>query len=234
MTIMRQAGAGSERSDGEFPPALTSTAATGGLRAMSAACDVNRAGDFERIATALLARYVRQQGKSLPDESLLRGCAGRLAEVLARHGLPRPLAPGECGSPGGMPEAEVGTRVAAVLGPVQDETVAEGVKQLVKACFYPEFTVCRDSYREVARDGGCRRQDPARVRGRISGTHCVDCPYWVALEPEAHRLRLAAEWVAGPEAWARDREMFLPEDFRELRRWLWRAAREGWSPQPGS
>jgi hypothetical protein len=227
MTISGRPGKVRRADRTAVPPRLTTAGAAGGLRGMSMAVDAGERADFERQVAAVLARFVRQQGAGAVDGAALRGCAARLVGTIEARGLPPPLAPGECGSPGGMAETDVAARVAEVLGDVSDATVADGVKQLVKACFYPEFTVCRDSYRELTRDGACRRQDPARVRGRISGTHCVDCPYWVALEPEAHAARLAAEWVAGPEALARDREMFLPEDFRGLRRWLWRAARAG-------
>jgi hypothetical protein len=97
---------------------------------------------------------------------------------------------------------------------------------MVKACFYPEFKVCRDSFREVGRDGACRRQELARARTRVSGTHCVDCPHWVALDPLEHAEFLAREWHRDAHVLAANRGVFLPEDFRELRRWLWAAARQ--------
>ncbi len=98
-------------------------------------------------------------------------------------------------------------------------------RQLLKACLNPEFRQCRDSYREVV-DGVCRRQELARTRGRLSGAHCVDCPYWVALRPEQHAALLAREWLAGDlEEFAAHHEIFLPEDFRALRVFLWRHAR---------
>jgi hypothetical protein len=99
------------------------------------------------------------------------------------------------------------------------------VTQLVKACFYPEFTVCRDSFREVAKDGSCRRQELARVRQRVSGTHCVDCPHWVALTPAGHGELLQREWRSEPGILEDNCGVFLPEDFRELRRWLHARAR---------
>jgi hypothetical protein len=125
-----------------------------------------------------------------------------------------------------MSEEECAPLVARVVAGVEgDALLAEAARQLVKACFYPEFKVCRDSFREVARDGACRRQQLARVRGRISGTHCVDCPHWVALEPAEHVRFVTAEWRMDPADFTAHREVFLPEDFRELRRWLYAAAR---------
>ena len=115
--------------------------------------------------------------------------------------------------------------VARVIAGSDEPLLAEAARHLVKACFYPEFKVCRDSFREVTADGSCRRQELERVRGRVSGTHCVDCPHWVALEPEAHSEFLAREWRAQPALLMEHRDIFLPEDFRALRRWLHAAAR---------
>jgi len=78
---------------------------------------------------------------------------------------------------------------------------------------------------EVAKDGGCRRQELARVLGRVSGAHCVDCPHWVALETEAHEKYLIREWKSDPAEFVRHHAAFLPEDFRALRRWLHARAR---------
>jgi hypothetical protein len=126
-----------------------------------------------------------------------------------------------------MAEEECAPLVARVVAGVEGEALlAEAARQIVKACFYPEFKVCRDSFREVARDGACRRQQLERVRGRISGTHCVDCPHWVALEPAEHVRFVTAEWRGDPAGFTAHREIFLPEDFRALRRWLHAAARE--------
>jgi hypothetical protein len=48
----------------------------------------------------------------------------------------------------------------------------------------------------------------------------------VALTPEAHGDFLAREWrVGGVAALAEQRAVFLPEDFRALRKWLHAKAR---------
>ena len=71
-------------------------------------------------------------------------------------------------------------------------------------------------------------QELARARGRVSGAHCVDCPHWVALTPEQHGRFLARAWQpAGAAEFAAHREVFLPEDFRALRRFLHALARAG-------
>ena len=187
---------------------------------------MNEAEEFSRIVGAVLARFFAQNSRTPPTEAERVALGGRLWALVAERGWPRALEEGERGAPGGMSEEECEPLVARVLNGASDELLAGAAKQLVKACFYPEFTVCRDSFREVAKDGGCRRQELARVRGRVSGAHCVDCPHWVALTPEAHGEFLAREWrVGGAAELAANRGVFLPEDFRALRRWLWARAR---------
>ena len=183
------------------------------------------AGNFIEIVSAALRRFLAQNNQPPPVEQELAALATRLRAIIAERGLPRPLQPGEFGAPGGMAEAECTPLVARVAGPMTTPLLTEATRQLVKACFYPEFTVCRDSYRETGADGACRRQELARARGRVSGSHCVDCPHWVALEPTAHAALLRQEWRTGPEGMVAHKGVFLPEDFRALRRWLHGEAR---------
>ena len=180
--------------------------------------------DFQRIVSVMLRRFFAQRSQPFPESDVQR-FAAQLAGVVAERGLPRPLRDDECGAPGSMSEEESAPLVARVMDGLTDAILAEAAKQLVKACFYPEFRNCRDSFREVTRDGSCRRQEVERVRTRISGTHCVDCPHWVALTPDAHVEFLRREWHGHPEVFANHRDLFLPEDFRALRRWLYAVAR---------
>ena len=182
------------------------------------------AAEFERLVVAMVTRFVAQAGGNVSVGAAAR-CAEQLRHVVAARGLPRPLGLGEIGAPGGMADAEVAGLLAQVTAGIEQPLLVDAARQLVKACFYPEFTVCRDSYREVARDGGCRRQELARVRGRISGAHCVDCPHWVALSPAVHGAMLARAWKGDPAELAAQRSLFLPEDFRAFRVWLHAAAR---------
>ena len=182
------------------------------------------ADDFERLVTAVVTRFLAQQSGAAPAGQVAR-FARELHALVEERGLPRPLAEGEGGAPGGMAEDVCAPLIARVIAGTDEPLLAEAARQLVKACFYPEFRQCRDSFREVTADGSCRRQELERVRGRVSGTHCVDCPHWVALEPEAHREFLQREWRAAPALLAEHRDVFLPEDFRALRRWLHAAAR---------
>jgi hypothetical protein len=146
--------------------------------------------------------------------------AQRLWAVVNERGLPRPLAAGEQGAPGGMPEPECAPLVAKIGGELPAAQFTEPARQLIKACLYPEFRNCRDSFCETGADGICRRQLLAKVRGRLSGAHCVDCPHWIDLEPAEHERYLVAEWCTDPAEFLAHRDVFLPEDFRALRRWL--------------
>lgn len=182
--------------------------------------------EFVPLVSVMLERFFRQNAQPPLPVATREAFAARLQALIAERGLPPPLAPDDLGRPGGMSEAECAPLVARVVDDGAPALLADAARQLVKACFYPEFRVCRDSYREVAPDGACRRQQLTRVRGRISGTHCIDCPHWVALEPERHAAMLAHAWCAAAEELAAHHDVFLPEDFRALRRWLYRAARE--------
>jgi hypothetical protein len=184
-----------------------------------------QADEFPEIVGAVLRRFFAQNAQPAPPAAEIAAFAARLRALVAERGLPRPLAPGEIGAPGGMSEADCSPLVARIAGATATPLLAEAAKQLVKACFYPEFTVCRDSYREAGADGACRRQELARARGRVSGSHCVDCPHFVALEPAAHAALLEHAWHKEPATLRAHCGVFLPEDFRMLRRWLHAAAR---------
>lgn len=183
------------------------------------------ADGFVAVMTPVLERFLAQNGVTPSDPSALDGLARRLFEVIRRRGLPPPLAPAEQGAPGSLPEEVFAPLAAEVLHTVTDPLLADAAKQLVKACFYPEFRVCRDSFCETTREGACRRQELPRVLRRISGTHCVDCPYWTTLATEPHRILLQSRWKSDLATFMAHRDVFLPEDFRTLRTWLHAAAR---------
>jgi hypothetical protein len=181
--------------------------------------------EFERLVGAVLTRWLGQNGRSSFDPAAIAGFAHRLWLVVRERGLPLPLPAGECGAPGGMPEGECSQLVARVVGSSSDSFLLDAARQLVKTCFYPEFRNCRDSFRETSSDGICRRQQLQRARGRISGSHCVDCPHWVSLSADEHEKFLAAEWRTDGLEFFSHRDIFLPEDFRALRQWLYAKSR---------
>jgi hypothetical protein len=175
--------------------------------------------EFSVLVREIIGRFFRQNGQPVPAEEALTGFAERLGSLVGERGLPPPLTRGEQGVASEMEADEVAPLVARVLGALEpDGPWAVAARQLVKACFQPEFRKCRDSYRERETDGTCRRQQLAKARGRVSGSHCVDCPYWTALAPEQHAKFLAKAWAGGAAEFAAHRGVFLPEDFRALRR----------------
>jgi hypothetical protein len=163
--------------------------------------------EFEEVVVTLLDRFQRQQDRPLADPTVLRAVAARLGELVRS-------AP---------PPGDPGTVAAQIAGPGLDPGLADAVTQLVKAVTYPRLDVCRESYQEPGPDGSCRRQQAAQARRRISGTHCVDCPHWLAFGPVEHAAWLRAAWRSDPAEFDAAREIFLPEDFRALRRLLFRA-----------
>lgn len=168
----------------------------------------------------VLTRYCRQNGGDDGLAAEITTVAARLAEIARWRAAESPDATGP-GEPPEMEAAAVGGLVTRVLDGLSEAgRLAGPVKQLVKGCFQATRRKCRESYREVDAAGVCRRQLRAKARERVSGTHCVDCPYWVQLTPEQHEQLLARAWIGGGGAaeLAAGRAVFLPEDFRALRR----------------
>lgn len=182
---------------------------------------------FCELIGRVVRRFSGQNGLPAPADAEVAAFGARLWAIVGERGLPEPLAPGETGAPGEMTEAECAPLVARVAPAGTPPLLAEAARQLVKACFYPEFKTCRDSYCATAHDGTCRRQELARARKRVSGTHCVDCPHWIALGPAEHEQFLGERWRGERREFAAHRGVFLPEDFRAFRRWLHAQARRG-------
>jgi hypothetical protein len=191
--------------------------------------------EFCPLVGAVLTRFFVQNAQPQPSAAEIAGFSARLWALVIERGLPPPLTPGDAGAPKEISETECAPLVARVVGDATNPLLADAARQLVKTCFYPEFKTCRESYRAVTPDGVCRRQELVRARKRVSGSHCVDCPYWQELEPAAHAEFLGKMWcpstgsgLAAGTGFAEHRDIFLPEDFRALRRWVRaRASRPG-------
>lgn len=169
----------------------------------------------------LLQRYMRQNGLAELSDAETASIGARLLRLIAARGLPHRLRPEEMGEPGEMSAEAVAPLVADLLeGSSRAEELGVVARQLVKACFHPEFKKCRDSYRETDSSGTCRRQELKRVRTRVSGSHCIDCPYWTSLTAEQDNELVAGAWVGDVAELAAHRDIFLPGDFRVFRRLL--------------
>ena len=170
--------------------------------------------EFARLVAAVMARMLAQTGQ--PPASAVE--LGRLAVLLDSLGSQEGWTRRRAGCGEELPEALVREWIERVIAlfPGHGPALAPLAKQLIKACFQPEPTSCRLSYRQQDASGRCRRQEEAYDRARISGAHCIDCPHW-SRERSEHAAWLAGEWHAGPAALAAAMEVFLPEDFRALR-----------------
>lgn len=186
---------------------------------------------FVALAVPCVRRFLAQNGQAPLPDGFLTEYAAHLWRVVNEAGLPPPLASDQAGEPGEMPAEQTAALTARVFAglpsPERHAELDVPTRQLLKACLQPEFRQCRESYREVV-DGACRRQQLQRVRARISGAHCVDCPYWVSLRPDQHHALLAKSWVSD-DAGELDRHatIYLPEDFRALRVFIWQEIHVG-------
>lgn len=180
---------------------------------------------FVALVVPVLERVARQQAEAPLAAGGAAVLAAGLWTALAAEGwLPR----GGAVVAGSRIDGVVTAALAGVSGVAVDSIWGNAARQLVKALTYPELTECRLSYAEVDAKGVCRRQALAVARARVSGSHCVDCPYWTALRADHHRELLAARWRgASGAALAEASDVFLPEDFRQLRHWWWAARRQG-------
>jgi hypothetical protein len=168
--------------------------------------------EFSLRLTAVLQRFYAQNSRPPLPHATIATVAQRLWLLMQERG-PVQARDGE------LSADEAQTLTARVLADFSDELLAIAARQLVKTCLQPSPATCRNSYREVTADGRCRRQDIGRVRTRISGSHCVDCPYWQELDADDHAALLAQHWQgADSREFAAHREIFLPEDYRVLRR----------------
>ncbi len=179
----------------------------------------------------LLGRYLRQNGLPPLKPEAARALGTSLWAELLLRGVPGPPGPGDLEPPEELGAADVAPAIARLLREAPGRADLEvPARQLVKGCLQPEFARCRQSYREPGSDGVCRRQDLARARSRLSGSHCVDCPYWTSLGPGEHAQLLSRAFGARATEFEGARSVFLPEDYRALRRRVREAARTGELP----
>ena len=178
-----------------------------------------QAREFDALVIANLERWFRRNGHGPVAAADLTGLAARLRAMVNQHGLPGVPSSGRPEEAPELAAEECAPLERSVLGPLGvDPRWGTPVRQLVKACLQPEFRRCRDSYRERDADGSCRRQQAGKARGRLSGSPCVDCPYWLELTPEQHARALRDGWAGEPNGFESDPELYLPSDFRALRR----------------
>jgi hypothetical protein len=174
-------------------------------------------GEFAGLVLAVVERGLRQTGQP----PLASDEAEVLVAALRAFGEAGGWAVRFGGGREELPAERVAQGVGQVLRalPGRSAEFAGLAKQVFKACFQPPPPVCRDSYREGDATGRCRRQERTYDLARVSGAHCVDCPYWEEFSAGPHLGWLSERWRAGRADLEASAEVFLPEDFRELRRW---------------
>ena len=187
---------------------------------------------FEAQAAAVVDRMLQQDGGPAVAPTVIRTCVSALWDAAGAIGWPASLPDGVTCRSAETPGAALEPKVVAVAAQVESDAerarLLPVLRQLLKACVYPEFTECRDSYRATGADGRCARQQRAVAAARISGSPCVDCPYFVARTETEHRDLLLAGWrVGSPDVFRGEPSVFLPNDFRALRRFLWLRSRYG-------
>lgn len=181
------------------------------------------AAEFTGLGAACLRRFLAQNKKSPLSEGELARVAERMWGAITRESAALAAGGPEWREvPAALVEGLARETLEGVASAESTADLGVPVRQLLKACLQAEPVRCRESYREVV-GGACRRQDLDRARGRISGAHCIDCPHWVALGPDRNAALLERHWVEGPVGrFQGHRDVFLPEDFRALRRWACR------------
>lgn len=201
-------------------------------RRMLAIYGGDMADAFVLAVQKILRRHFAQNALPVPPDAALLAAARALWELGRRRGLPPALKTGEQGEPRELSESELAPLVEPIVSefPIPEARAHLGlaVRDLARTLFQPEFKKCRLSYKECAPGAAaCERQDVAAARLRISGAHCVDCPYWAQLSAEKNEKLLAKEWTGGGAAFSAQTTVFMPEDFRGLRHLLHLHARFG-------
>ncbi len=100
--------------------------------------------------------------------------------------------------------------------------------QFMRALCHPEVRNCTLSFRKLDANGKCERQNLGVCNSRLSGSHFEECPLFLTLTPDNHLKTLQRAWnEAELENIGRFQDVFLPEDFRDLRCFLHLHARHG-------
>ncbi|MCC5789366.1 MAG: hypothetical protein JJT75_07010 [Opitutales bacterium] len=187
---------------------------------------------FANLSLRLINRFLQNTAQESIPERETRAMLREVWAVAAQEGFPEPLPSKESGEPGEMSTEDRRAWADKILAKEEWQAYRERLlppfQQLFAALLLPEFKKCRLSYKEKDESGSCQRQDPEHNRNRICGSHCADCPYWVELSPEQNEKLLRKSWP--PENlsdFIDQQDLFLPEDFRVLRHFLYMNRRFG-------
>ncbi|GAB5561965.1 MAG: hypothetical protein SynsKO_36120 [Synoicihabitans sp.] len=185
---------------------------------------------FTHQIKKICQRYFRQTNNESPPDAALVHFATILWRLIEKNGLPPALEPSDQGQDAALSEADLSSKLDELWSAfrfVDHRAALEApARHLIKGIWQPEFKKCRLSYKEESSAGKCDRQNLTKSLGRISGAHCVDCPYWVSISAEKNEKLLKKEWDQNSVVeLSANMDVFLPEDYRSLRQLLYMHAR---------
>lgn len=191
------------------------------FRDILATCGQRPEAAFTAIGREITERYFRQIKLGCPSSNYVNHLWSEIWTLVHQEILPPCLAPSEIGAPTGVEEGRLSYLIETLLVRLPrhrtDDRLRALAYQVYVALLAPEFRACRQSYTAASIDESCPRQELNHCHDRISGSHCEDCPFFVALTEPHHRRLLKRFWRGDPAQFVQNPDSFLPEDFRALR-----------------
>lgn len=187
-----------------------------------ASCGGSPAKVFCALGKEITSRHFTQLKTIPPSDSYVSSLWDNLWITALAEGLPRPLANHEVGEPRTLDDSYLFGLAEKTLAYLPRHRTHDLLStlcvQVYTALLSPEFKACRQSYQARDSEGVCVRQTVDHCKDRISGSHCEDCPFFIALSQDQHRKLLARSFAPADQAlWSSNIGLFLPEDFRALR-----------------
>lgn len=184
-------------------------------------CGGDAAAVFVGLGSEITRRYFTQVEVPPPGDAFVEHLWRATWEIIHREQLPQPLAARDIGEPRRLGDDYLFTLTDQILAQLPrhraEDTLRALCVQILVGLLSPEFRACRQSYQTVGPDGKCARLEIAHCRDRVSGAHCEDCPFFVALSAAQHGKLLARAYAMMGGAAPFRPDLFLPEDFRALR-----------------
>lgn len=175
---------------------------------------------FVDLGIPIAQRFLRQTGVFPRHTDKIEPLLRATWQVVHQRGLPKPLSKAEVGEALDPDESVILALQASVaqrLGLELPESLGTLLYQLLVTLTQPEFKACRLSYVEKNAEGTIERQSADYCEDRISGSHCEDCPYFVALSQDKHERFIGKQWEQGTADFEAKKGRFIPQDFRMLR-----------------
>lgn len=187
---------------------------------------------FVALARPIVERFFHQTGRPVVDPRILQAYLNVLWKTCTEWGMPKALPEGEEGARRDLGSDEISELMTRILDELDYPEVRFDLavlsKQFLRSVLQPEFVRCCSAYAKAGPSGICERQELRRCASRISGCHCVDCPLFILTRPDKHPRILNASWnKSRKDELEANMTVFLPEDFRQLKYFLWLQRRYG-------